>query len=105
MSISIIRRADICANVPKRFAEQYGDGRYGNHAAKIGPLNALKPEELTPERINAIIGNDSWTNNTCDVCGHNFDVLVRIGQEPDYDTRWSDVCRGCLEVALGKLSE
>ncbi|MBB03976.1 MAG: hypothetical protein CML03_00380 [Pseudooceanicola sp.] len=95
--MKIISKVEICAAVPHRWADQYKN--YGPHheKQKIGQrLLALKPEERTAEIIDAIIGNGSWTTNTCDSCGKDCETLVRIGEEPDYDARWQDLCRECL---------
>jgi len=50
-----------------------------------------------------IIGNCGWTKNACDVCDRQFSALIRIGDEPDYDARWQDLCVDCLTSALETL--
>lgn len=104
MGIAVISRKAICAAVPARWAEQYKRDVYGSDKAKITQgLKDLAPHELTPERINAVIGNTSWTENRCDVCGEDCEHLLRIGDEPDYEARWQDVCSWCLEKAVETL--
>ncbi len=40
---------------------------------------------------------------TCDECGVQFDFLVQIGKEPDYEQGPSSLCLQCLQAALLKL--
>jgi hypothetical protein len=98
MNVRSVLLSQVCSNVPKRWDDQYKG--YSADKQEIGArLSALKPDELTPDRINSIIGNNSWTRNTCDECSKDFDVLFRFGQEPDYDERWWDLCANCLQEA------
>jgi len=44
----------------------------------------------------------TWTNvPTCDECGQSKDAVVRVGEEPDYESSTAFVCRDCLSEALG----
>lgn len=44
----------------------------------------------------------TWTDvPTCDECGQSKDAVVRIGEEPDYESSTAFVCRDCLSEALG----
>ena len=106
MSISIITLSDVCSGVPFRWRAQYSDRpRNAAKLAKADQLDALDPRDLTPDHISAIIGNDSWTVLRCDECGKDCDALARIGDEPDYDVRWLDLCSECLKSAFAKLAE
>jgi hypothetical protein len=102
MTMTVIRRSDICRSVPERWAEQYR--KYPQHSGKSAILAALAPEELTKGRIDAIIGNSSWTRNQCDECGKDHEVTVRLGEQPDCDARWLDLCVACLYEAA-RLAE
>ena len=100
MAMSLVIRSEMCQCVPDRWAQQYRrlpstDWKY--HVTQ--KLADLPMNERTPEKISAIIGNDSWTSNECDECDKDCEVLVRLGEEPDYDARWCDVCFDCLSKA------
>ena len=99
-----ITRQKISDDVVKRWAVQYPlDGHYGNDAEKQDILKKLRalPKGTHPDEIDAAIGNGSWTDLTCDDCGAStLDVVIQIGQEPDYESSTALVCRDCLEKAL-----
>ena len=60
----------------------------------------------TPDSVNAAIGNKSWTSPpSCDGCGADADRIVRVGQEPDYDSHTAHLCEACLREALTLLTE
>jgi len=63
-------------------------------------LVALGPTP-DPNEVERIIGNDTWTSpGRCDGCGEMSSlVLVRVGDEPDYDSNTADLCPNCLEEA------
>lgn len=103
---SVIKRRDIIRRVPAAFERQYGRDRSAHswrrnitRGEMIDALRALDVETCPAEAINEIIGNPSWTANNCDACGVGAEVLVRIGDEPDYEARWQDLCARCLSDA------
>jgi hypothetical protein len=65
---------------------------------------ALDLETATPEDVEQIL-NFSWVECLCHECGGSFDAVVQVGQEPDYDTRSANVCKGCLLRALGMVDK
>lgn len=105
---SIIKRSDIVARVPERWAKQYkgyvDNGDRWDKGPTTKALLDLKPG-FSAEEVDTIIGNDSWTKNCCDECGKDCDVLLRMGQEPDYDARWLDLCERCLREGLFQLEK
>lgn len=104
--MKLIYKADVVKAVPARWAEQYRTHSYPHTSAITERLNAL-PKGFTAEEVDAIIGNSGWTGNRCDECGTDQAVLVRFGDEPDYEARWQDLCLNCLNasVALAKQGE
>ena len=102
----VITKRAIIRSVPVRFERQYGHDRNQpswksdlTRGEMIDALNALDVDTCAAEAVNAIIGNKSWTSNECDACGADCEVLVRIGDEPDYEARWQDLCAECLSDA------
>lgn len=65
---------------------------------------SLAAEQITPEAINAAIGNESWTRVTCDECGAEQECVIEIGQEPDYESSTAHVCLDCLQSAVALLA-
>lgn len=111
MSIERITRRDIIRAVPDNFRKQYGShpnemAAWSKHGRTRGELiersKALDAETCTAEEMNAAI-ETNWTAHECDECGDDFDTLVRIGQEPDYEARWVDLCHSCVSVALNAI--
>lgn len=60
----------------------------------------LDKETASPEDVRMIIGNDSWTELSCDQCGQQVNAVIWVGQEPDYDSRTACICRKCLSEAM-----
>jgi len=102
VAITTIRKADVVAGVPKAWKRQY-EGFKGPGAIEkqdiTKKLESL-PSGFSAADVKSIIGNESWTDCRCDECGIDSDVLVRIGDDCDYHTRWVDVCATCLSRAL-----
>ncbi len=97
--IKRIFATDVIRAAPARWADQYkGPHNTADKHAITQKLNALV-WPFTKEQVDDIIGNPSWTEISCDECCLVQDSLVRIGEEPDYDARWMDVCNACLEKA------
>jgi len=67
-------------------------------------VKALEPSTCTrAQLLLAMGGGDNWGINECDECGKDADVLMRFGDEPDYEARWQDLCAACLCSALDQM--
>lgn len=66
---------------------------------------ALDAESCSVENLNAALDKDgsTWGRNECDQCGGDFENIIRIGDEPEYDERWQDLCVSCLKDAIEML--
>lgn len=98
--MKLITRRTQAAEAADRWIQQYYGDRDGI-AAKIKALGK------SPDRdaVDRIIGNDSWTSvDPCSECDKPSDVIVRLGQEPDYESSTAWVCPACLRAAI-KLAE
>ena len=105
-----IYRKDVIANVPKRWKEQYFTRKNNQwyDAKRKATHDALdeKGGGLTGDQADAIIGNSSWTRLECDVCKKNdCDIVWRIGETPDYDSRWLDICPSCIAKMADKVKD
>lgn len=102
----IIRtKAWLIANVAERWKKQYwtplgGWSEFGTGKESAYQKLIALPEGATEQDVDAAIGNDSWTANRCDECREDIDVVVRLGEPPDYDSRTFYICLDCLRKAL-----
>lgn len=115
--MQLIYRRDVIRNVRKMWADQYahydenhkfpafGDNRGFTVKAIRDALARLDLENCDPQDVNEAIGTTGWADCRCDECDENYEVLVRIGQEPDYDARWQDLCGHCLSRAIAMLAD
>ena len=93
----MLHKRDIIRGVAKRWAETYAMNydRWPDKKVIGEKLAALDPETATAQQVNEIIGNTSWTAMRCVECGQDHHAtLVQIGDQPDYDAQWVDLCRG-----------
>jgi hypothetical protein len=114
--MDVIQRRDVIKAAPARWLEQYKTNAdshvctwgvsprktYGQIRAALAALNL---ETCQPSDIDAALGAPGWADNDCDECDKSFPVVLRIGEEPDYEARWRDVCADCLAKAAKILSE
>jgi hypothetical protein len=102
----LITRAGLARGVARRWQRTYcrGDRWYTAEMKSIHErLVALA--DPTPEQINAIIGNDSWTNLCCDGCDRQVEAVVRVGSEDEIDAPSSALCEPCVRAALAAFAK
>ena len=104
--MQVITKAEIARSVAERWkrAYYYG-GEWGEWPTiNIGSTREMYDqlvaagENIAPEEVAAIIGNESWTRNRCMECGRDVEVTVRFVMEPGWE--WADICPHCLRKAL-----
>lgn len=72
-------------NVAESYRRQYGRNpverfRDGKSSASIqAALDAINPGTATAGEVAAIIGNDSWSYNSCAECGERIEDALEIG--------------------------
>jgi hypothetical protein len=115
--IAAIRSRDVIMDVRKKWSEQYKfyspDDMIGRPQERIGDINArlrkLDLKTCTVADVDAAIGTTGWADNECDLCGGNHELVVRVGDKPDYDARWIDLCPSCVKkvstVSNGERSD
>jgi len=108
-AVLIHRRATV-ADIAERFARNYAHYKtapWKNDepiASIVQKLKALDVATCDYSEIKEAIGTD-WTNLDCDICGKSdCETVARIGDEPDYEARWQDICLPCL-TKLGAWAE
>jgi hypothetical protein len=88
--------------VRDRWTAQYGHYHEKDDDEKTKALAALDLETCSAAAVVAVLGT-SWVENECDECQKDVPVLMRFGEEPDYDNRWQDLCVDCLKKAVAEL--
>jgi len=83
------------------FSERAGIKTYKTKKQIADELDALDKETATAQDVAAIIGNESWTRLKCDECGNEPEIVVQVGQEPDYESHTASLCVPCLKAAAG----
>ncbi len=105
VSVSIVTRHTEAATAAQRWAATYKDYkgfRPGDAERKrdiLAQLESLGPTP-NPDDVDAIIGNDTWTRRTCDVCSGGSNVAAVVNRESDRDTI---VCVACAKTLYGVL--
>lgn len=61
-------------------------------------------ETATAKDVEDIIGNSSWTSLTCHECDNSVDIVIQVGENPDWGSSTAQICPNCLRKALA-LSE
>ena len=91
----------LAEKAPSRWARQYEGTGYRDKVAITEQLKELK--DITPEKINNIIGNSSWTRTSCDECDtDNVDVMV-LGETMNDESATASICKECLIEALKEM--
>lgn len=102
----IVTRQMLANRAAENWRHQYSEGKFGwkSTSMPVQPIGvhrkliALGPTP-TPEQVNAVIGNSSWTRLTCDQCGNEVDTVIVVGQAQDYESSTASLCITCLEQA------
>jgi hypothetical protein len=113
MAIRKVTRAGRAAKAAASWRAYYehGQGRsYWSTKFLIAErLDALGPNPR-PEDVNAVIGNDTWTELQCDQCMEAKEEVIEFDGEyaeddsGDYGERLAHLCVECLRAGL-KLIE
>ena len=105
IDVSVLKREERMRNVAKAWNDQYYVGGVwreicnGNAEETYNLLVLLLKEEYTREDIDTVIGNNSWTEISCNICGEDVDVAIVL-DDGTYDHY---VCRRCLKDMMGLL--
>lgn len=108
MTMKLIHRRDVIKGVRERFRAQYANYSRSHRFQADKPsireiltnLDTLDTSTCTPEEVIAAMGGLNWIGHECDECGQTFETLIVVGEEPDYEARYQDLCKGCVTKAL-----
>lgn len=106
----LIKRDDLAKGVKARWYETYWCKRTNTWKYDDGKrviYENLKALGSNPSAdfVDEVIGNTSWTACRCDECEGQFDAVIEVGQEPDYESSTAKLCEGCVQYALGVFDE
>ena len=105
----LITRNLLAASAADRWEKQYprtlDNIKYSSDKVHIlGQLYDLG-KQPTPEQVDEIIGNSTWTKESCDQCGDEIGPWVQLGEELDYDSQTAVICVHCLMIAVDLCRE
>lgn len=97
-----ITKKAILNSVAERFKRQYPNNtNFTNGRSSDEIIKKLESTtNLTEKLATDIIGNSSWTRNTCDECKIDVKTLIKLGEDPDCESRTASICKDCLNKAL-----
>lgn len=105
----IITKRELINTVAEKWKYQYFSsgkwGKYNGDPEDVYKQLCALGNDATEEDVSRIIGNDSWTRNKCNECNLDCEIIVRLGELPDYDSATACVCRDCLLKANKAINE
>lgn len=96
------------AKAAERFASNYklyNGWEIGNKWGEIYKRLIALGANPSPDAVNEVIGNDTWTACRCDECELYVEEVIVLGEEPDYESSTASVCKECLIKALKTLKD
>lgn len=102
--IIITERSKIL-NIVDDWKEQHKGCRYPWYEEVLGKLSKLDLKTVSSEEISTLLGVDGWTSLTCNECGKEVKKVIRVGEEPNYETATAYMCKDCLSKAFSMISE
>lgn len=94
--------SDVLANAKARWHASYS--KYPpsyvppfTNGKALAQFADLLDATTTPDEFDALIGNVSWTQERCAICGKDTREWLRVGEEPDYESQTIWLCLDCAE--------
>ena len=91
-----ITKQGLALTAYSRWKEQYKDNTNPKHKVKEHALGCIPLSEITPEKVDEVIGNSSWTKLQCEECGRESNEVMRLHNE--YGKSFH-ICSRCLKRA------
>ena len=105
--IEIITQRSKIESVAERWDEQYPPGdRYCtvDKQSISKALHGMDLHKVSAQKVDATIGNTSWTRLVCGVCGECVTAIAQVGEAPDYESSTASLCLACLREAVRQLN-
>lgn len=101
MNATRLLRIENIKDIPHRWDEQYPPSRRDKEKEDIAVKlreHILKSDLINEDYINEIIGNESWTSFSCDVCNEERDELYYFKPTyyDPYENSGMSICNKCL---------
>lgn len=97
--MEVVTKEHLCQNIEKHWRNQYPDTRNET----LERLRELSPK--TEQGIIDIVGNSTWTDIRCDECKELVDMVVVVGEKPNYESYTASICPKCLRKAMKLLKQ
>lgn len=102
--ITVTTVRDMIRGVADRWDSHYPVGYSGFEPEKKRAISRkladLNKEKATPDEVEAIVGNSSWTDLNCDSCGaDHLPVIVTVGAKPEIESATANLCYSCCGAA------
>jgi len=105
--MKLITRAGLARAAAACWKQQYqnGDGswKYDSGKEVIYKKLVALGENPSPNDVDSVIGNGSWTDICCYECCVHVDSAMRVGEESDYESATALICKPCLLKALEEI--
>lgn len=98
-----LTRQYLASQAAKRWKRQYAErGKfYDPDKERIYEQLTALGDAPIPDAVDAAIGNNTWTEPpSCSECREFRDVIIRVGDEPDYESETAWLCETCLRAAI-----
>lgn len=103
--MELITRRAKAASTAARWKSQYNRGRGDAGKFKIYSDLINLGDSPEPSDVDAVIGNATWTACVCTECECAAQSVVRVGEEPDYESSTAWLCKQCVEQALNLFGD
>lgn len=98
--MKLITRQSLVRDVLVRWNDQYKEPNANQAGIRDRLATLLEYDTATPDEVDAIIGNFTWTRTVCDGCGAINRTVIQLGEEPDYESSTATICVPCLGAAV-----
>ena len=111
--MKIITRKGLASTAAKRWKDQFfhrlNTGlwyatSWGKSKEQIYNELVALGDDPAADAVDKAIGNDSWTSCKCDECNQEVEWVIRVGEEPDYESNTAHLCGTCIKK-LTKLAK
>jgi hypothetical protein len=106
--MKLITQRNLIKEVAQRWKQHYYCNNKNEWAQYSGMNNTknvydslvkLDFNTCSVNEVNKIVGNNMWTEITCDECEKKVSAVVQVGEEENHDTRTANLCFKCLDKA------
>jgi len=106
--ITVTTVRDLIRGVAERWDSHYPIGYSGFEPEKKRAISRkladLDKEKATAKEVEAIIGNSSWTDLSCNSCrADHLPVIVTVGEEPECESATANLCYSCCVEAWSMM--